>query len=332
MAKGILRDKSAEALEQEVLVQNLPRDVPWADVGTNVSRMRDSDEMLAAAGLNWKLQRKNLGYTHNGKRMESKRQALIIDDPYRRKIDGMELTVIPRAGWHEVDNHEFFDFISEHFGSKSIISCGALNSYRMIWALVDMKEKFAAFGKDEHRSLGLFTLPHEYGRAINIRQTPVRIFCNNQISLSLRQKADYEISWSHRKEFEGSSVVRQLCHSVFEKYLQQYTYLGTKRYTAEKVKKYLSEVFPAAGGIEADPNNLSSTAVIADSVIDRQPGANIQPGSWLQIYNACTYTTNHLLGRDRSTALQALWYGRNRSRNLRALNLAIEFAKESKSI
>jgi hypothetical protein len=60
-----------------------------------------------------------------------------------------------------------------------------------------------------------------------------------------------------------------------------------------------------------------------------QPGANFAEGSWWQAFNTVTYMTDHILGRSRDTRLNSAWYGINRTKKEKALELAIEYAEVS---
>jgi hypothetical protein len=62
------------------------------------------------------------------------------------------------------------------------------------------------------------------------------------------------------------------------------------------------------------------------AVVHTQPGANYAEGSWWQAVNAVTYMTDHKLGRSRDSRLTSAWYGLNRVKKLKALDLALDYA------
>ena len=56
----------------------------------------------------------------------------------------------------------------------------------------------------------LFSNPHKFSKVIDIRMTPIRVVCNNTLTLSLSQKSDKMVTLSHRKEFNPEMVKEQL--------------------------------------------------------------------------------------------------------------------------
>jgi len=63
------------------------------------------------------------------------------------------------------------------------------------------------------------------------------------------------------------------------------------------------------------------------AVLHTQPGAKFAEGSWWQAFNTITYMTDHKLGRSNDTRLTSAWYGQNRIKKEKALDLAIEYAE-----
>ena len=61
-------------------------------------------------------------------------------------------------------------------------------------------------------------------------------------------------------------------------------------------------------------------------VLYTQPGSSFAEGSWWQAFNTVTYMTDHTLGRSQDSRLTSAWYGTNRVRKERALELAKEYA------
>ena len=75
----------------------------------------------------------------------------------------------------------------------------------------------------------------------------------------------------------------------------------------------------------AFPN--SRQAEEAMSILHTQPGAEYARGSWWQAFNAITYMTDHTMGRSRDSRLSSAWYGLNRIKKEKALDLAVKYAE-----
>ena len=78
---------------------------------------------------------------------------------------------------------------------------------------------------------------------------------------------------------------------------------------------------------EDKKEDLSRNAQRAYDVVEEQPGAEFGKGTWWQAFNSVSYLTDHELGRNQDTRLQSAWFGVNKDRKNRALELAVEMAE-----
>jgi len=161
--------------------------------------------------------------------------------------------------------------------------------------------------------------------------TPIRVVCNNTLTLSLSQNADRMVTVNHRKAFDPAEVKEQMgiAREKMEQYKSMAAFLGSKKATGENVIQYFNEVFGAPAKAKEDGvlPFTSRNAKIAMENLNTQPGANFAQGSWWQAFNSVTYMTDHLQGREGDSRLQSAWYGRNRKVKLNALDKALEYAE-----
>jgi phage/plasmid-like protein (TIGR03299 family) len=193
-----------------------------------------------------------------------------------------------------------------------------------------VKESFELFKGDQVDSYLLFTNPHRFGQCIDIRFTPIRVVCNNTLTLSLSENSDRMVKKNHRSLFDASKVKEELgiATNKLAKYKEMAEFLGSKRYTDDTIKNYFREVFPTLSkNKENDSETLSRGAKSALAVLETQPGANFAEGSWWQAFNAVTFLTDHKIGRSADTRLQSAWFGPNKNLKIKALETAIEYAE-----
>jgi phage/plasmid-like protein (TIGR03299 family) len=216
-------------------------------------------------------------------------------------------------------------------GDMEMHTAGSLKDGQMVWALAKTKESFELFNGDVTENYFLFTNPHQFGKAINIRMTPIRVVCNNTLTLSLSQNADKMVTVNHRKAFDPDAVKEQMgiAREKMEQYKSMAQFLGGKRYTPENVIQYFNEVFgaPAKEKVEGAMPFTSRNSKLAFENLDIQPGAEFAQGSWWTAFNSVTNMTDHLQGRSNDGRLQSAWYGRNRKVKLSALDKAIAYAE-----
>ena len=310
-------------------------ETPWHGLGTRVSNYLTVDEMLNVSGLDWKVRAIPVVGKADGIEIKSDHKMLI------RESDNKQLTMITDK-WNPVQNHEAFDFFREFVdaGSMEMHTAGSLQGGRWVWVLAKVKESFELFGGDKVDSYLLFSNPHIYGRGVEIRFTPTRVVCNNTLNLSLGNATDNKVRLNHRSTFDAEMVKEALgiASEKMSKYKEMAQFLGSKTYKTENVAEFMKSVFPGYSKKDiAQPETLteaqipslglSRNAKGALDILETQPGANYAPGTWWNAYNACTYMTDHVIGKTQESRLTSAWYGLNKSVKVKALEKAVEYAE-----
>lgn len=302
-------------------------DVPWHGLGTRVPADLSSDQMLKAAGLDWSV-RKVKAYAideeNNDEVYDIGRSALV------RTSDGKLLDVVSED-WNPVQNQTAFDFFDEYVraGDMEMHTAGSLKGGQIVWGLAKIKESFELFKGDQIDSYLLFSNFHKYGFSTDVRFTPIRVVCNNTLTLSLNSKVERMVKISHRKVFDPSNVKEMLgiATTKLQKYKEMAAFLGSKQAKGEDIVEYFKRVFPVTGANENKTKEISKNAQIAIDILETQPGANFAEGTWWQPFNAVTFMTDHLVGRSADTRLTSSWYGTNKNLKTKALELAVEMAE-----
>ena len=301
-------------------------DVPWHGLGTKVSNDLTPEQMLNAANLNWSVDPVDLFAEVGGEKLATGHRALV------RSSDHRVLDVIT-DDWNPVQNAEAFEFFNDFVaaGDMEMHTAGSLKDGKIVWALAKVKESFELFGgKDKVDAYLHFTNPHSYGQSIDVRFTPIRVVCNNTLTLSLNMKSKNMVKVSHRREFDGDMVKEALgvAKHKLDQYKEMAQYLSQKRYSNESVVDYFKRVFPVLTTKTDSEKVLSKSAERAVEIIQRseQPGAEFGKGTWWEAFNAVTYMTDHEIGRSADTRLQSAWYGQNRNLKTKALETAVEMA------
>ena len=299
-------------------------EVPWHGLGVSVPADLSPAQMLEKAGLDWKVQKIPAYAEINGKKTFVGRHALV------RSSDGSILDTVT-ADWNPVQNEEAFEFFNDFVasGDMEMHTAGSLREGQVVWALAKVKDSFELFGGDTVESYLLFTNPHRFGQSIDVRFTPIRVVCNNTLTLSLNTKSDNMVKINHRREFDGDSVKEMLgiAHDKLVKYKEMAKFLGSKKYKEESITEYFQRVFPMITNKETPRKDMSKSANLALAVLETQPGANFAEGTWWQAFNAVTFLTDHKIGRSADSRLQSAWFGPNRQLKNRALELAVEYAE-----
>jgi len=299
-------------------------EVPWHGLGTLVPADLTPAQMLEAAGLDWTVEKIPAYAEVAGQKVAVGKSALV------RNIDQSIIDVVS-DDWNPIQNQEAFEFFNDFIGAgeMSMETAGSLRDGQIVCGLARVNDTFELFGGDRVDGYLLFTNFHKYGHSTDVRFTSVRAVCNNTVTAALSEKVQNMVKISHRKAFNGDEVksVLGVAHDRLAQYKEAAAFLGSKRYTNENIVDYFKRVFPVSGNHDNKKKEMSRNAETALDVLVRQPGTEYAPGSWWQAFNAVTYMTDHVIGRNADNRLTSSWYGSNRNLKSKALETAIEMAE-----
>ena len=304
-------------------------ETPWHGLGVPVSNDLTPHQMMEKAGVDWEVHEVESFIEFDGKKLPTGQKSLV------RGTDGKILTNVGE-NWNPVQNEDAFNFFTEYCmsGDMEMHTAGSLRDGQMVWALAKVKDSFELFGGDKVDSYLLFSNPHQYGKAIDVRFTPIRVVCNNTLSLSLSGKTDKSVKVGHRTQFDAYEVKKALkiAGEKLNTYKEMAEFLGKKKFTTDSYIEYLNTVFPRTAdkkvqGMSLSKETLSRNATLAFDALNTQPGAEFAQGSWWQAFNSVTYITDHVQGRNADNRLYSSWFGGNQIRKSSALSKAIEYAE-----
>lgn len=302
---------------------------PWGDIGTQVSNDLSPQQIMEKADLNWSVDKVKTYADYNGEKIPTGLEALV------RSSDNKILTQVGK-NWEPCQNETAFEFFNEYCleGGMDMESAGSLKGGKMVWALAKIKESFDVVKGDQVDSYLLFSNPHEYGKSIDVRFTPIRVTCMNTLAMAIKGSAVNGMKVNHRKAFDPQIVKETMgiAHEKFEQYKEVAKFLSKKRFDAQSLIQYYNEVFPRTYKgkdevIVSAYDDLTTNGQKAFDVLQSQPGANFAQGSWWQALNSVTYLTDHVMGREADSRMTSSWFGANANRKAVAVSKAIEFAE-----
>lgn len=295
-------------------------EVPWHGLGKQVLPDLTPEQMLYEAGLDWSVEKIPAFAEVNGEKVAVGKSALV------RSSDSKVLDVVG-DDWNPVQNAEAFgffaDFVSE--GNMEMHTAGSLKGGQMVWALAKVKdESFELFGHDRIDSYLLFSNPHMYGKSIDVRFTPIRVVCNNTLTLSLGSGSKNSVKVSHRTQFNAEQVKETMgiASSKLSQYKEMSQYISSKRFTEDTKIEYLEKLFPVLGEAKRKERSKGAQGVL--DILDTQPGAQYGEGTFWQLFNGVTYYVDHEMGRNADNRMNAAWFGSGVKKKQDALNLAVE--------
>lgn len=150
---------------------------PWHGIGSIVEDSPNSKDALWLAGLDWKVEQRNV-LTDGG--------ALIPG--YKANIRDSDQSVLGVVSdrYQVVQNEEAFAFTDELIGeSVTYETTGSLQDGRRVFILAKLPQRFIIAG-DEILPYFVIINSHDGSSSIKAAITPVRVVCQNTLNLAFR--------------------------------------------------------------------------------------------------------------------------------------------------
>lgn len=310
-------------------------ETPWHGLGKLIPADLSPDQVLTIAGLDWNVIKSPLTTTTpDGTEVMINGKAALLRDR-----DNTVLDVIG-DDWEPLQNADAFNFFDDlvREGNMQMHTAGSLKGGRIVWALAKISESFDVKGmEDRVDSYLLLSNPHMYGRSIDVRFTPIRVVCNNTLTMALKKGSSKNaVRISHKRRFDPDQVKEMLGIASFKlsQYKEAADFLASKRFDLQSLLKFYGTVFPSnestrkiKAGERLDLDDMTRNGEECMELLDTQPGAEFARGTYWQAFNSVTYFLDHVAGRSVDTRLQSAWYGANQQKKLAAIDAALELAK-----
>jgi len=319
-------------MAHEVETMAFANEVPWHGLGNRVDPTCSVEEMVVAAGLDWKVRQLPLfAQAEDGEMIAlPQRRALVRD------TDNKIMSVTGDI-WKPFQNHDALEFFRDYTeaGGAKLETAGALRGGKIIWALASIQEGFTVSKNDHVKGYILLTSPHEVGKSITVRTTTVRVVCANTMAMAMgKDSAQY--SQNHLSNFDVSaakSAVGLAKEQIYQASLDAKLLAKLKMSAFDNVR-FLAKFFqPAPEGVNEDAhvqellNAPDKQSKVMDQVMrswGTAPGA-IKDNAWGTL-NAVTHWADHSAGNKADTRLFNAWLGERSRLKLEVRDALLEMA------
>ena len=329
--------------------------VPWHGLGEKVEHNLTPEEMLKAAGLDWTVSKRPVYYadkpnTWNLNDPRGEAELLRANDHYVvvRDTDNRVLSHCGE-GFVPFQNHETMSFFKKftEAGHMEMDTAGSLSDGERIWGLAKIKKGFKLAGGDEIEGYLLMANSHKVGSAMTVMFTPIRVVCNNTITLALNQ--------------EGMTGKFRVLHlQMFDEEIMQAaeTALGISGEQMTSSKSSPSSL-PSNGLLKSrwitsllSCSNLNCLLNVLSlmrlvyhrfmrslaklpslywkllKLLQDMTLMSSAKGTWWGALNGVTYVMDHQKrAKTRDHALNSAWFGNNAQVKRKAMAKALEYAK-----
>ena len=313
-------------------------ETPWHRLGVKVEDTITPDDLLIKAGLDWSINKEGLLTQHTHQTVPEQ-YALV------RSSDDFVLGTCGK-GYKPVQPREVLSFFHEFVekGGMKMETAGSLSNGRQIWALASIQDSFVLGKEDKVEGYLLFSSPNVVGRALRIMFTPIRVVCNNTLTMALSTASGTgEFRLHHAQKFdpEIAKAALGLASGQLHEFEQEAAFLASKDVGSEaNLREYFMDLWPT-GAVRAgrrnaelaaasnDNSEMSRTAEAAMTIFTKQPGAEFFPNTWWNAFNTVTYIIDHVAGRSDNNRLKNAWFGGGERIKREALKLAVDNARKA---
>jgi phage/plasmid-like protein (TIGR03299 family) len=227
---------------------------PWHGLGQRASSEQTAEEMIRLAELD----------TENHLEPIFLQSQRTIDDipiigqkiPEKQAVvreDGMILGVVG-PNYQIIQNRDCFSFLDDIIGSGQAVyhTAGSLFNGSRIFITIRLPEQMM-IGQDPINKYLLLTSSHDGSMAVHVKFTPIRVVCNNTLSLAMLKGQDEKIKGSfairHTSSFKGRIAecrkALKLCDYYYKHMEEEFNKLLDQKFSDNEMEKFASEILPA---------------------------------------------------------------------------------------
>ena len=221
----------------------------WHGLGTIVDKALNSGEAIVAAQLDYEVKTTPVLYDlKNGKdapyTMDDELNILLMPD---RKItyrdDTKEVFEVVSNDYHVVQNREAFKFFDNIVGKGEAIfeTAGALGKGETIFITALLPNNIIVGNGDEIKKYLLLTTSHDGKAAINVMFTPIRVVCNNTLTMALEGKDKLSIRHSSQSgvQLEQAQALLEIVSKEATNLQEIFDAMIKHPVTDEEVREYI---------------------------------------------------------------------------------------------
>ena len=298
---------------------------PWHGLGTSIpdDKKISVREAIVAAKLDWQVELRHV-FTDNP---DIGKAGILDHYAVCRKSDNAFLGIVG-PDYTPLQNQEALEWFQPFLNANeaTLETAGSLKGGRHVWVLAKIRDGNMDVGKkDPVAHYILLSNAHDGSVAVRVGFTPIRVVCNNTLTLAHDSKASKLLRVRHTSNLQVNlETVRdtmKVARHEFSATVEQYRHLQRRGIDAAGLERYVRVVFSL-------PDDKGGKELILNIVYLFENGRGHQEAgrTYWGAYNAVTEYLNYFRGRSQDNTLSSLWFGESTYVNKQALNVALKMA------
>ena len=303
---------------------------PWHRLGKRVPPDVPAREMIAAAGLDWRVRKRPApGYAENHRTPPAR--YLTMRDPIEGETEEVMLGVVgPR--YEPLQNVEAFRFFEPFVGKGKwarFETAGALGNGERVWVQAKLRGTMCVGEDDEINRFLLLSNAHDGSGAVTVRFTGVRVVCQNTLNLALVDGTKAVAIWHtrrlharlHREQATKLNELKELSENVFTEARDLFERMAAHQMDGLQRRSYLERLHPRTPHQKQHRKEPLRWHRVWDVLEDDDVTPPWTRDSLWGLYNAVVREEDFRATREKNAdaRLNRVWFGRGSDLKLKAL-------------
>jgi phage/plasmid-like protein (TIGR03299 family) len=310
---------------------------PWHGLGTKLDKPATAQEAIVAASLGWNVTKRPLFTTTESG------LPIMVKDRYAITREDSPATVLGVVGreYTPLQNVAAFSFFDPIVGKGAAVyhTAGVIGEGERVWILAKLPDNIQVIGDDMTHKYLLLSNSHDGESSVQIKFTPVRVVCNNTLTMALSHGPTINVRHlsDMEKRLREAEKMLGLIHKRFDEIGDAFKRMTKVQIDAKKLKEYFGLVFPDPGERSIDESRRArllekarENRGWAEVLFEGGAGIDIPGvrGTLWAAYNGVTQLIDHgESGLASRGHLDTIWFGQGYLTKARAFTLAEERMK-----
>lgn len=306
-------------------------ETPWHGLGTKLDTPPTVEEGIRLAGLDWKVERKQL--VIEGSSQKAPAFATVRDS------DSSILGVVGST-YRVLQNIDAFKWFQPYLdsGEVELHTAGSLSGGSRVWVLAKIKGEPVEIVKDDSiEQYVLLSNAHDGSQAVRAGLTATRVVCANTMAAA-HNAASSKLMRVRHSEKAGIALEKvrdslNLARREFAATADGMRQMARYGVSVADLNAYVREVFQPK--VQLNVVDGAETSVTLDNLVENiiplfeKGRGNDLPGvkgTMWAAHNAVTEYLSHQRGRNANNRVESLWFGQSANLIQRAYNVAVQMA------
>lgn len=305
-------------------------EAPWHRLGTKLKRPATAKEAITAAGLDYTVSKTAIYAGPEHQRVPTHR-AVVRDDT-------QDILGVVGKGYQLIQNHECFQFLDNvvEGGDIRYHTAGALGAGERIWMLAKLPGDIQIEGSsDVTEQYLLLSNSHNGGSALRVFFTPIRVVCDNTLTVATRQGVKQGVYIRHsgdlNEKVEEARKVLGLASKFYDEFGEQANHLARHQPSQQQLDDYFRAIYPdpLTGENTRARNSRRQLWQLFEEGRGQQD-KKIRYTSWAALNAVTEYVDHHRTTRGRTeeakdhSRLNSIWFGSGADLKRKAWTLALQ--------